>query len=406
MSAINLLQSIFGANLGGGVGGPQQMMGHPMQSTFRRKYHAYSPAYWNSENREKLEAGDKIVMPASALEELSRMHVQFPIMFEIAHDSDILPKKSHCSVMEFTAPEGSVYLPIWMIDNLGLDPQGDSVVELTTVSLPKGQFVQFQAHETKFAMLSNPRVVLEKNLRSYSCLTVGDTIQVEFAKHIYKLDVTEVKPALQRGNAPPAVSIIETDIKVDFKEPRDYKEWEKKNKEKKFTNKPSSDSKEADEEEEEDDFGVIIDPTKAAQLTKQSHFSALESQGYQGQKIKRNRRSKSQSTLSNGSNSNKSMSSSANASPTGKINPYSSRGQPLGKARGGPLGGGNAKRKYVNGSMSMGRLLKQKSVRKEEEIVGKMRYIYEIDELGNRNLVRRLPVRDNIPAASAAHSLK
>jgi len=55
------------------------------------------------------------------------------------------------------------------------------VVELTTVNLPKGTFVQFQAHETKFAMLKNPRVVLEKNLRSYSCLTVGDTIQVEFA---------------------------------------------------------------------------------------------------------------------------------------------------------------------------------------------------------------------------------
>eukprot|EP01084_Bolivina_argentea_P140306 246706_1 len=143
MSALNLLQSIFGANMGGQ---PQMYQRQMIPQTFKRKYHAYSPAYWNSENRDKLEAGDKIVLPASALEELSRMQVQFPIMFEIAHDSDILPKKSHCSVMEFTAPEGSVYLPIWMIDNLGLDPQGESVVELTTVSLPKGNFVQFQAH--------------------------------------------------------------------------------------------------------------------------------------------------------------------------------------------------------------------------------------------------------------------
>ena len=180
MSALNLIQSIFGANFGGQQMGYHQQRGMGMvPQTFKRKYHAYSPAYWNSQNRDKLEAGDKIVLPASALEELSRMHVQFPIMFEIAHDSEILPKKSHCSVMEFTAPEGSVYLPMWMIDNLGLDPQGDSVVELTTVNLPKGQFVQFQAHETKFAMLSNPRVVLEKSLRSYSCLTVGDTIQVK-----------------------------------------------------------------------------------------------------------------------------------------------------------------------------------------------------------------------------------
>merc|ERR1712113_344934 len=190
-----------------------------------------------------------------------------------------------------TAPEGSVYLPIWMIDNLGLDPHGDSVIELTTVSLPKGQFVQFQAHETEFAMLSNPRVVLEKNLRAYSCLTVGDTIQIEFSGHIYKLDVTEVKPRIVRGNAPPAISIIETDIKVDFKEPRDYKEWEKKNKGKTFnknTAKMQSDSKNNDDdEEEEDDFGVLIDPITAAKNNKHSYFKSLEQSGHSPQKLKK-----------------------------------------------------------------------------------------------------------------------
>jgi len=336
--------------------------------------------------------------------------VQFPIMFEIANDSDILPKKSHCSVMEFTAPEGSVYLPIWMIDNLGLDPQGDSVVELTTVSLPKGHFVQFQAHETKFAMLKNPRVVLEKNLRSYSCLTVGDTIQVEFNKHIYKLDVTEVKPALQRGTAPPAVSIIETDIKVDFKEPRDYKEWEKRNKHNAFKAKPKGDSKEDDDDEEEedgDDFGVIVDPTLNAKKTKRSHFEALEHRGFHGLKIKRQKSNKSKS----GSNlkadpiaKSASAPGSSMPSPTGKVNPYSRRGQPLGKARSGSVG---AKKRYINGSMSMGQLMKQKSVRKEEEVVGTMRYIYEIDELGNRNLVRRLPVRKiSSNDDTVSHSLK
>jgi len=417
MSAINLLQSIFGANLGGQGQLQQMMRGQQMMpSVFRRKYHAYSPAYWNSENRDKLESGDKIVMPASALEELSRMNIQFPIMFEIAHDSTILPKKSHCSVMEFTAPEGSVYLPIWMIDNLGLDPQGDSVVELTTVSLAKGQFVQFQAHETKFAMLSNPRVVLEKNLRGYSCLTVGDTIQVEFANHIYKLDVTEVKPSIPRGNAPPAISIIETDIKVDFKEPRDYKEWERKNKEKKFANTAAeSKGDDGDEEEEEDDddgFGVIVGAKDNAKKSKQSHFRSLEQSGFVPQKIKR------QKSKSAGATPNKKASKPVSAaSPLGgsKVNPYSMRGAPLGKAtRGSALGsgkgggqGGYVRPKYVNGNMAMGKMLKQKSVRKEEEVVGSMRYIYSIDEHGERTLIRRLPVRNISQSAnSTPHSLK
>mmetsp|Transcript_55543 Transcript_55543/g.92343 ORF Transcript_55543/g.92343 Transcript_55543/m.92343 type:complete len:422 (+) Transcript_55543:143-1408(+) len=421
MNWMNQFQQIFGANLG-----PNAMyMGQrPMvPQVFRRQYHAYSPAYWNSENRDKLEKGDKIVMPASALEELSRMQVQFPIMFEIAHMSDILPKKSHCSVMEFTAPEGTVYLPIWMIDNLGLDTQGESVVELTTVLLPKGNFVQFQAHETKFAMINNPRVVLEKNLRSYSCLTVGDTIQIEFANHIYKLDVTEVKPSLPRSAAtPPAISIIETDIKVDFIEPRDYKEWEKQNKNSNFNFNESNqasgsgsggggDSKQ--DEEEEDDFGVVVDPLQNAKSSKSTYFQSLEQSGVAGQTIK-NKKKKQQTSLPSSppqsANANNAYASSVAAAAA---NPYSSRGAPLGKAKSQPMvsGGGKCeyhKPEFINGNMSMGsKLMKQRSVRKEEEVVGTMRYIYEVDEHGNRSLVRRLPVR-NIGASitGQGHSLK
>eukprot|EP01084_Bolivina_argentea_P025260 46973_1 len=103
-------------------------------------------------------------------------------------------------------------------------------------------------------MLSNPRVVLEKNLRTYSCLTLGDTIQIEFANHIYKLDVTEVKPSIQRGNATPAVSIIKTDIKFDFKEPRDYKDWETNHK---LYNHIVNIFFDPELPEEVDDFGVI-----------------------------------------------------------------------------------------------------------------------------------------------------
>merc|ERR1739842_104829 len=107
-----------------------------------------------------------------------------------------------------------------------------------------------------------------------------------------------------------------------------------------------------------------------------------------------------------GSNNNSNSSRSVPASP-GTVNPYSTRGQPLGMGnkRGGALGGG---KKYVKGSMAMGSMLKQKSdkVHKEEEVVGTMRYIYEVDELGNRTLVRRLPVRKISAADSTPHSLK
>merc|ERR1719415_30660 len=90
---------------------------------------------------------------------------------------------------------------------------------------------------------------------------------------------------------------------------------------------------------------------------KSSYFESLEQSGYSPQKLKRQ----------------SSKSPKKNASPQKKRasieNPYSSRGAPLGKKRGGPLGGGGKKKKkFVNGNMAMGSLLKQKSdgvVRKE-----------------------------------------
>ncbi len=104
------------------------------------------------------------------------------------------------------------------MENLGLE--SSSLLQVRNVTLPKGTFVQLQPHKTKFTELANPRVVLEKALRSFSCLTKGDTIAIRHDNTVYHLDIVEVKP-------PNAISIYETDVNVDFKEPKDYKEYTK-----------------------------------------------------------------------------------------------------------------------------------------------------------------------------------
>lgn len=58
---------------------------------------------------------------------------------------------------------------------------------------------------------------LEKTLRTYSCLTVGDVLCIAFSNKKYYLDVLELRPQQ-------AVSIIETDCEVDFAPPLDYVE--------------------------------------------------------------------------------------------------------------------------------------------------------------------------------------
>lgn len=61
---------------------------------------------------------------------------------------------------------------------------------------------------------------LETSLRSYSCLTTGDTIMVPYNNKKFYINIVETKPSS-------AVSIIETDCEVDFAPPLDYKEPEK-----------------------------------------------------------------------------------------------------------------------------------------------------------------------------------
>lgn len=58
---------------------------------------------------------------------------------------------------------------------------------------------------------------LETSLRSYSCLTTGDTIMVAYNNKKYYINIVETKPSA-------AVSIIETDCEVDFAPPLDYEE--------------------------------------------------------------------------------------------------------------------------------------------------------------------------------------
>ena len=46
--------------------------------------------------------------------------------------------RTHCGVLEFSAPEGSCYIPHWMMQNLLLE--AGSLLTVKNVSLPKVRF--------------------------------------------------------------------------------------------------------------------------------------------------------------------------------------------------------------------------------------------------------------------------
>ena len=115
-------------------------------------------------------------------------------------------RMTHCGVLEFVAEEGVCYMPHWMMQNMLL--QVGDMVKLRNVSLPKvgeakptgslmhfevgpfmsvcskypcklkndcfcqGTYVKLQPVTSDFLDISNPKAVLERTLRSYTCLTV------------------------------------------------------------------------------------------------------------------------------------------------------------------------------------------------------------------------------------------
>jgi len=192
------------------------MFPHNMQRTFNTKYRCYSVSMLPGQERQDVEKGGKIIMPPSALDQLTRLNIQYPMLFKLTNTRT--NRETHSGVLEFVADEGRIYLPYWMMRNLLLEEGG--LVQVESISLPVATFTKFQPQTTDFLDITNPKAVLENSLRSYACLTAGDVVAISYNEKIYEMLVLETKP----GNA---VSIIETDMNVDFAPPVGYEEPQK-----------------------------------------------------------------------------------------------------------------------------------------------------------------------------------
>lgn len=124
-------------------------------------------------------------------------------------------RHTHSGVLEFTAEEGCVYIPFWMMQNLQIEE--GALITVSNISLPKATFCKLQPQSVDFLEIGNPRAVLEHALRNFSCITEGDIIQIPYNDKNYSLKLCKVEPG-------EAACIIETDCNVDFEAPVGYKE--------------------------------------------------------------------------------------------------------------------------------------------------------------------------------------
>jgi len=170
--------------------------------------------------RPDLNFGSKIILPPSALDKVSKLHVQWPLLMELINGEKGL--HSHAGVLEFIAEEGRAYIPQWMMVTLGMDV-GD-MIQIRTTSLELAKLVRLQPQSTKFLDISDPKAVLERAFRNFATLTKGDIFSFEYNDVVYDVAVLDVKPETEKMG----VSMIETDVSVDFAPPVGYVEPEKK----------------------------------------------------------------------------------------------------------------------------------------------------------------------------------
>jgi len=180
---------------------------------FHQTYKVFPCAFFKPE----LEYQGKIILPPSALEIMSHLNLEYPLLFELTSTKSPT-RKVHAGVLEFLAEEGKVYIPFWMMQNIGVDT-GD-FMKVSTTSLPRATYVKIQPQSTSFLDISNPKAVLENTLRNFSALTQGETIFFSYNSKDFHVSVLEIKPA----NPSNGVSIIETDMEVEFAAPIGYEE--------------------------------------------------------------------------------------------------------------------------------------------------------------------------------------
>ena len=183
---------------------------------FDEYYRCYPVAMAPGAERESVNHGGKVIMPPSALDKLTRLHITYPMLFELINGAK--EHMTHAGVLEFIAEEGKIYLPFWMMQTLDLEP-GD-LLQIKSTDLPPGQFIKLQAQSSSFLDISDPKAVLENAFRNFSCLTKGDLFTFAYNDEIYEMAVLETKPETSKN----AIGVLETDLEVDFAAPVGFEE--------------------------------------------------------------------------------------------------------------------------------------------------------------------------------------
>eukprot|EP00796_Vickermania_ingenoplastis_P006642 gene6642-4761_t len=169
---------------------------------------------------EKLNGGGRVLLPTVCLDDISRLSMVYPLQFMITSKKH--KKCVYAGVLEFTAERGTVVMPDWMVEHLGIKDK--TIVSLKTCSLSGANIIKLQPHTQEFLALTDPRTVLEQHLANYTALTKGAAIVIRHAKRDFRISITELLDSQQRpvdAVLSARADTMATEVKVEFERPRD-----------------------------------------------------------------------------------------------------------------------------------------------------------------------------------------
>jgi ubiquitin fusion degradation protein 1 len=91
----------------------QQLRRGGVPRRFDEYFRCYPIAMLPGPDRVDANHGGKVFLPPSALDKLTRLHITYPMLFELINGAKD-GRKTHAGVLEFIAEEGKIYLPYWV----------------------------------------------------------------------------------------------------------------------------------------------------------------------------------------------------------------------------------------------------------------------------------------------------
>lgn len=186
---------------------------------------------------EDIDFGDKIILPQSILKEAMKLRLDLPLLVNIkkvrALKTQTNLKKGKifvCGVQEFSAQEGSCFLPKALLNLLETKETKEkvyiSVWNLTSIerdNIPKAISVRLKPHKGEFLttlLNNNINIVnfMETALKRYTVLNINQNILVQFKNIRYDIKIDVLEPMK-------LVSLLgDIDVLIDFSSPLDSNE--------------------------------------------------------------------------------------------------------------------------------------------------------------------------------------